>query len=345
MVGGSHDQNYVGAAWVFDLLTEPSLLSIADIPADQGGKVRVTWKKSELDYARDCSQIIQYGLWRRISSGGGTPLLAISPLAKIVNDTLGNRYDFITSVPAVQSETYNVVAPTLLDSSATSAYYTEFRVTAHTSNPNIFFFSDQGSGYSVDNIPPIGISGESIASLPDGGILLNWHADRFDTDLKGYRIYRSTTSGFAIDESTSLAFTTDTTYTDTTAAHGSMSYYRIAAVDLHDNVGTPSTELSVTPTGVGNEEQILPKEFSLNQNYPNPFNPSTNIPFSLPVKSHVLLKIYDLVGREVKLLVSEDLPAGNYSRQWVATGMPSGVYFYRIQAGNYITTKKLLLLK
>jgi hypothetical protein len=85
--------------------------------------------------------------------------------------------------------------------------------------------------------------------------------------------------------------------------------------------------------------------FVLNQNYPNPFNPMTTISFILPSKSFVSLKVFDLLGKEVTTIVSEEMPAGNYSRQWNANGMPSGVYFYRLQAGSYTETKKLILLR
>jgi ligand-binding sensor domain-containing protein len=88
-----------------------------------------------------------------------------------------------------------------------------------------------------------------------------------------------------------------------------------------------------------------PKDFSLFQNYPNPFNPSTTISFSLPRSGFATLKIYDLMGREVTTIISEELQTGTYSRQWNATNMSSGIYFYRLQAGSFIATKKLLLLK
>jgi hypothetical protein len=81
------------------------------------------------------------------------------------------------------------------------------------------------------------------------------------------------------------------------------------------------------------------------QNYPEPFNPSTTISFVLPTRSSVSLKIYDMLGREVSVVVSGELQAGHYTRQWNASAFASGVYFYRLQAGTYSETKKLLLLK
>ena len=89
----------------------------------------------------------------------------------------------------------------------------------------------------------------------------------------------------------------------------------------------------------------LPKTYSLSQNYPNPFNPTTVINYSLPRRSFVTLTIYDDLGRQVQTLVDNEQSAGNYSVDFNASSLPSGTYFYRIQAGTYTQTKKLLLLK
>jgi hypothetical protein len=99
------------------------------------------------------------------------------------------------------------------------------------------------------------------------------------------------------------------------------------------------------PTAVDHTSDARITLSTLDQNYPNPFNPSTRISFSLPSRSFVTLKIFDVMGREVATLASEEMPAGISSRQWNASGMPSGVYFYRLQAGNYTETKKLSLVK
>ena len=88
--------------------------------------------------------------------------------------------------------------------------------------------------------------------------------------------------------------------------------------------------------------------FYLSQNYPSPFNPGTIISWQLSRKlsgSKVTLKIYDVLGREVVTLVNEEKPAGNYSVKFDASRLSSGMYFYRLQAGNYIQTKKMMLLK
>jgi hypothetical protein len=92
-------------------------------------------------------------------------------------------------------------------------------------------------------------------------------------------------------------------------------------------------------------QKILLNSFTLEQNYPNPFNPSTTISFVIPSKVYVTLKVFDILGREIAILASEELSAGNYSRKWNAANISSGIYFYRIEAGSFTDTKKLLLLK
>jgi photosystem II stability/assembly factor-like uncharacterized protein len=92
-------------------------------------------------------------------------------------------------------------------------------------------------------------------------------------------------------------------------------------------------------------EKELSEIFSLEQNYPNPFNPRTNIRFSIPRETHVLICIYNSMGKEVTKLISQQMHAGIYTAEWNADGYASGIYFCRIIAGNYTETKKLLLLK
>jgi hypothetical protein len=105
------------------------------------------------------------------------------------------------------------------------------------------------------------------------------------------------------------------------------------------------TLLGYDPTGALENESETIGRFALGQNYPNPFNPSTTITFTLPTKSFVTLKVFDSLGQEVSTLVSEEMPPGTYSRQWNAEGLPSGAYFYRIQAGSYTETKRLIVIR
>ena len=103
--------------------------------------------------------------------------------------------------------------------------------------------------------------------------------------------------------------------------------------------------LSELLTSVEGQSHSLPAVFGLDQNYPNPFNPSTTISFRIPSQSFVTLKVFDALGREVAVLLSRELRPGEYSRKWNTGAAPSGVYFYRLQAGSFSETRNLVLVK
>ena len=103
-------------------------------------------------------------------------------------------------------------------------------------------------------------------------------------------------------------------------------------------------------SGILNENAEIPSDYKLFQNYPNPFNPLTKIRFSLPNPSSgegpgVRLVVYNVLGKEVATLVNETLAPGNYEVEWNASNHPSGIYFYRLTAGDYTEAKKMILTK
>ena len=99
------------------------------------------------------------------------------------------------------------------------------------------------------------------------------------------------------------------------------------------------------PMGIVPVSKDIPKEFSLSQNYPNPFNPTTTIKFSISKESFAKLSVFDILGNEVNVLVNQDLKAGEYKVSFDATNLASGVYFYKLSAGDFVSTKKLAVLK
>ena len=94
---------------------------------------------------------------------------------------------------------------------------------------------------------------------------------------------------------------------------------------------------------------MIPESYVLEQNYPNPFNPSTTIRFGLPAGldgiPFAILKVYDVLGREIATLVNDKLEAGTYSATFETSGLASGIYFYRLTAGKYVETKRMILAK
>ena len=100
--------------------------------------------------------------------------------------------------------------------------------------------------------------------------------------------------------------------------------------------------------GIQTISSEVPEKFSLSQNYPNPFNPSTTIKFMIPASSSVaqtFLNVYDILGREVTTLVSQQLSPGTYEVNWDASNYPSGLYFYKLTTGDYTETRKMIMLK
>ena len=124
-----------------------------------------------------------------------------------------------------------------------------------------------------------------------------------------------------------------------------MFVYRDSTSYLYFSTVQQAIDTSLTMvTGIKNNN-IIPEHYSLEQNYPNPFNPTTYIHFSIPKSGDVSLKVYDVQGREITEYFNELLNAGTYNFEFDGSGLSSGVYFYRLVAGDFISTKKMILTK
>ena len=110
-------------------------------------------------------------------------------------------------------------------------------------------------------------------------------------------------------------------------------------------MGTAFVNLEFIDQSTGLTIETIPTKYFISQNYPNPFNPSTTIEYSIPKESFVSLNIYDALGQEVKKMVNEDKPAGSYKINFKAANLSSGIYFYRIQARDFVQIKKLIFIK
>jgi len=117
----------------------------------------------------------------------------------------------------------------------------------------------------------------------------------------------------------------------------------VDVIDSQNSTVSDSKIVSVSwPAKVSTQ---IPKNYALEQNYPNPFNPATTIKFALPKTSLVRLVVYDITGREIAVLVNNSLPAGYHSVQWDARNVPSGMYIYRLTAGSFTQTKRMMVIK
>ena len=205
----------------------------------------------------------------------------------------------------------------------------------------------------IDNIapnPPTNVNAEdnsSIAGFPE--IKIRWD-ESSEPDFSQYLLYRTTTSGVyadsfsLIDESPVNGIVT---YNDSTnLIRGVAYYYVVTATDVNGNESEFSEEVSATPVVIGVEdEHSIPAEYTLSKNFPNPFNPRTTIKYAIPKSGEVSLIVYNLLGEEVTRLISENHQAGYHQVTWDASNMASGVYFYRLQAGDFVQTRKMVLLK
>jgi hypothetical protein len=132
-------------------------------------------------------------------------------------------------------------------------------------------------------------------------------------------------------------------YTDSTASPGSW-FYRLKQIDFDATIHyTDAIRVDVL-TDVS-RQQLTPVAFSLEQNYPNPFNPSTTITYGLPMRSRVLLEIFNPIGQRVATIVDEEMEAGYHQASLQLAGLASGVYMYRLTAGGFVSTRKLVLLR
>ncbi len=136
---------------------------------------------------------------------------------------------------------------------------------------------------------------------------------------------------------------TDTTITLPGFATGFIYHWRVQASNVTGSSAWSDSSFTVVITNV--EKGNLPKVYSVSQNYPNPFNPDAKIDFSLPKASQTRIVLYDVLGRQIRTLIDKKLGAGNYEITVDASDLPSGVYFYKFQSGDFIQTKKMILAK
>ena len=193
--------------------------------------------------------------------------------------------------------------------------------------------------YITSGIVPVELTSFS-ASASENVVTLDW-STATELNNRGFNIERSSeknewrTIGF-IEGKGTTSEPQHYMYSDNlNDVKSNKVYYRLKQID---NDGTYKYSNIV-------EVGIVPSSFTLSQNYPNPFNPSTKIKYSIPQSSKVVVKVFDMLGKEVATLVNEEKEAGTYEITWNAQNLPSGVYSYGIKAGSYTAIKKMVLLK
>jgi len=321
----------------------PIIESIMDVGNDQGRQVRISWFRSAYDQAESSFPVIDYGVYRRLDEYNKEPINAL------VGDKFAG-WDFIARVPARQDSFYHYVAPTLCDSTISGGLcLSTFIISAMTSDPGLYFDSLPDSGYSVDNLSPA-MPEELIVNYSSEQNVLTWTPSP-DPDLSNFLVYRTLESeGPPPDEAVPFANVSTATWTDENFGTGKDAWdfrYWVAAVDYAGNRSLIASPNEVTDVG----NWSVPTRTALHSAVPNPFNPRTTISFDLAMPTTVDLRLFDISGRMIKSLInSETRPPGLHSVTWTGQddsgrSVAAGVYFIRLQAGEFLQTRRMTLMK
>ena len=263
-----------------------------------------------------------------------------SPLSVELNwtDNSNNENGFIIERESQGPDAYEAIDTV----SANTTIFVDNTVSYLTYNYRVTAFNAFGqSAYS--NIAQIVVPVELTsftASVKDAGVLLEW-TTATEINNMGFEIQRNLsavweTIGFIEGNGTTTEIKNYQFFNDLSEFNSSIKLeYRLKQIDFN---GVFSYSDIV-------EVEFVPENYSLSQNYPNPFNPSTSISFTLIKSTFVTLKIYNILGNEMTTLVNQAMPGGKHKIKFDAKNLPSGVYLYTLTAGDFVDTKKMLLMK
>ncbi len=254
-------------------------------------------------------------------------------------DSFGNpRMTWIMSVPndttqwIVSNNYYGI-------SDSGQAFYNDYASAGVTSegSPLTWHINSKLGADSINAFKKITIRMQNIPMLMTK--MMRWYRDP-----NGGNKTKST-SKFVKDENGRWIFDYDRRKVEYFNDTLSCNYYASEQPVSTDGKVVGSTDWKYLGVVSVNNQSLIPNLFSLEQNYPNPFNPSTEIKYSVATAGQVTIKVYDLIGREVATLVNEVKQPGTYTAQWNANSFASGVYFYKMNAGNFTDIKKMILMK
>ena len=335
---------------------EPVVTSVADIPYDQGGKVKVNWTASGRDRIEPRT-IGHYTIWRAVDVAMiGVPPSTLKDIARTDTKKPGPVFatfatateyywELVGSQAAQALKAYTFSAATRADSVAANTNNEVFMVMAHNENDDfIAFASNAVTGHSVDNLAPLAPLA-LIAQRVGANVNLKWNRVRVP-DLDNYAVYRKTSAGVTPLPPNFLSNADDTVLVDAGAPVTPL-YYIVTARDVHGNQSTPSNEANVSAaTGAGNTPPL--SELTVLQNRPNPFTNTTELQVGLPASAKVDVVVYDIAGRRVRTMTIANAQAGWKSipfdsKDDAGNPLASGVYFYKVSAlGKTITNKMVI---
>lgn len=338
-------------------VNEPDIVSIRDVPNDEGGRVSIRWMASVLDVAPG-NPIDAYWIWRQVPTGTAMQALADRTSAADARGMLtasdgrlfrltstSSRiyyWEYVGSQVAHGFPAYSFTAPTLFDSIPGSDPYTLFMVEAEQLDEGTYWASVPDSGHSIDNLAPDAVGGLA-ATYQGEAATLHWLPSA-SADVGSYNIYRNADPWFTPSPETFVASTADTSYADT---HGLDFCFKISAVDIHGNESESALLLSARYADVPNPGTGV---LALSAPRPNPATTSVAVRFALSRESAAALEVFDASGRLARTLASGVLPAGEHSAPFDLTDhagrrLGAGLYFVRLRAEGQVLTQRLCVIK
>ncbi len=346
---------------------EPAIVSLVDIPADQGGWLRLTIGRSLLDLAAATTPISLYGVWRKVpgtlavsdasatasaediariakqlppeldAGPAGGRLLVTASRARPAESAAvfpAGTWELVASLPALQQGQYIVAVPTVSNSAPNS-----FVVTAHTTTPSIWYISTPISAQSVDNLAPAAPTA-FVAAYSGGATHLQWTANA-EHDLGSYALYRGTTGSFTPSPANRIATQIGTSYADAGPAG---SFYKLSALDVN---GNESAFALVTPAGTTDVPGGAPLVLALDGLQPNPSSGrALRVSFVLPTPAPARLELTDVIGRRVLEREVGTLGAGRHVVNLAEQrALPAGLYWVRLIQGESRRTARAVVVQ
>ncbi len=336
---------------------EAELVAVADVPDDQGGRVKLSWNASWLDLAGS-SLVTGYDVLRSVPpqlaslrmSRGARPSaslagdLAPGELVAFTSGATITYWELLSTIPALHYlEGYSLVATTTGDSLASSSPVTSFMIVAHDDARSRFWLSVPVGGRSVDNLAP-GMPTPFTGAFVSGTAHLHWSPNT-EEDLAGYRLYRGPDAAFVPGPASVVAALADTGFAD---AAGAPWYYKLTAVDVH---GNESPAALLTPSGTldagGGPTTVA---LALHSPSPNPARGSSTVRFALAQRGWVRVAVLDVSGRVVRTLAEGPREAGEHSTRWDLGGddgraVQPGLYFVRIESAGRSLSRSVAVVR
>lgn len=282
-----------------------------------------------------------------------------SPIATLTSLTLshGGQFDSCLYGTAITSSKiatgYNLSTGT---SSFTISFWLADSITPASTR---YLFGDPGHSFRcfIGGVAPSGgaiLRGTGVTNVPINNILPGPSVVHlvYDSATTSVTVYKNGVKDNTVIQSAPFNFTSGSGfsvggYSSSAGLQGYLDEFRFykRALDSAEIAATWNLDLNPLPVNINPVSAPIPKDYSLSQNYPNPFNPVTNIRFQIPSAKFVKLAVYDMLGREVEVLINENKPAGSYLVSFDASELSSGIYFYKLITNDFSDVKKMVLIK